>query len=347
MNAIENIEKDLEGLHLENPMMVFPINHLGDGLFEIAPGINRTIADRGAAYMNTRIRNRKGRFDEKTLKRFSWVSFTSRVKKAKMAALKGNASLANTHWNSLASHMNECMAALKSVGVDKPVYAVCVNGELRGITTKNFDFFDNKLIIEQIRENALGDSITSWHIDQEAFDVCFKVKSKVGNDGTLISVCLTNGHAGFDALRLDTRVNNGKYAYVVPKSFFEKGDEETSEKPFVQRNRHMGWIEQVFGSLVELLERVGELNFNESLKAMTALQFIVEIHKSVSADVLSEKRTAEIMTWTSGNAGKQLKTGFDVFADICNWAGTRGYGAAVDKILNPTLDRIFENMKGN
>lgn len=345
---VDRIRKDLKGLKLEKVLMEFPIKHVGDGVFEIAPGTNCRIGARGAAYMNNRIRNRKGHFSKETLRFFSWRSFTSFVTNAQ-ADQKAGWSFANESWDKVAAHMNDCVTTMKNAGIDKPIYAIIVNGVLRGIPTKNFDFFDNELILKQIEENALANTISSWNIGNEKFEVCFKVKSGQQNDGVLLSVCLTNGHAGFDALKLDTILRNNQYEYVIPKNFFADEITEDEEKPkkdvFTQRNRHMGWIEQVFKSIMELLDRVGELNFVQSLQGMKSLAFIKEIHRSVPQEIIDEKRVNEIIHFVTQQAGTRLKTGFDVFMEISNYSSTRGYSAAVDKILDPTLDRLFEQLK--
>lgn len=339
MKAAEKIRKELEDLKLEKVLMQFPIKHVGSGLFEIAPGFHCTIAARGAAYMNTRIRNRKKYFNKETLDRFSWKSFTDAVKNAKAAQRFGTA---EHSWNAVAKHMNDCVATMQVAGIDKPIYAIIVDGELRGIPTKNFDFFDNENILEQIEENGLDDAVASWYIDEEKFEVCFRVKS-AADRGVLVNVCLVNGHAGFDALRLIATIKNNKYNYVIPTTYID--DDVTKE--FTTRNRHLGWIEQVFNSIIELLDRVGELHFIEHLKAMPAQDMVFEIMRSLTHETKQERRVMEILSWVNGQVGRSLLTGYDVFVNVSGYSSTRGYGAAVGKILDPTLDRIFEGLKGN
>jgi hypothetical protein len=76
---------------------------------------------------------------------------------------------------------------------------------------------------------------------------------------------------------------------------------------------------------------------------MPAKEFQGKIISAVGSEIRQEKRVDEILSWISGDPS--LITGFDVFVQASNYASTRGYAAAVDKILNPTLDKIFEEVK--
>lgn len=348
MAAIHQMRKAIGETRLENCLMQFPINHVGNGIFEIAPGINCRIAPRGAAYMNNRIRNRKGHFSPEVLEKFSWRSFTSLAKEALLEKDLGNVAGSNRAWDALAKHINDAKQALCDVNIDQPIHALLVNGELRGTPTKLYDFFEHEKVVDQIQKNGLANNISFWSIDAEKLRVCFTVDT-IGNahgSDTLIAVCLTNGHAGFDALKLEAEVRNNNYSYIIPGKVFEgkpEGDDQENTK-FVQKNRHLSWIEQVFGNIKDMLEKTGQINFVETLKKMSAVEFLNLLANNVDQELLNQKRTEEIINWVRRQVGISLYTGFDVFVEITNYSNTRGYKSAVEKLLTPTLDKVFDDL---
>ena len=61
-------------------------------------------------------------------------------------------------WEQLASHINNCYDKMADAGFKKKLYALVIDNELRGITTKNFDFLDHQLIVKQIASPSLSNS---------------------------------------------------------------------------------------------------------------------------------------------------------------------------------------------
>jgi hypothetical protein len=319
---INEMRGKINGMTFEKIEIQYPIFHTENGNFKIDES-GRTVrfAERGAGYYYNRIRNTK-KIEQGVKDFFSWASFTEKVR--------------DEEWVELQKHINSAHLTLVKAGIDKPNYAVAINGEVRGVLTKNYDFLDHNLILDKIEENNL--KINTWFIDQEKLVARLHVNSKDKNTGMGVSVRLINGHAGYNALSFSVVITDGEYLFSVPEHIFKALDKDKNTHVITQRNRHLSYIDDTFSNLKLLMDSAGEYKINEQLRSENAKALFRFIEREVGSFT---KKQEEIMN----SLERQIFTfnvvtdGYEVVQHIVKYIEVSRYKTAATNLL----DELFKH----
>jgi hypothetical protein len=321
---INELKTKVGEMTFEKIKMTFPIEHYGNGYFtNVDKALVFTISPRGAAYMNTRIRN-TSKVSKETKDHFSYKSFVSYAR--------------NEMWDILESHMNSAYNELVSSGWKKDLYGLIINGELRGIVTKNFDYLPHELIIDQVIDNNLSDAVYNCNIDDEKMTIFLSTKRHKEREMSIF-VRIENGHTGYNSLNYRVIAANDNYFFVVPNEFFVD-DSNEENKAIEQKNRHLSKIGDTFNNLLLLLEKAGSFQLTQKLYEIEAGLTYAKIDSLVSKKT---KRQIEIMSFVKNqiNFGI-LKNGYDVINEITKHSLSKGYGNAVTGLVNPFMEVFIE-----
>jgi len=322
---LHELETKIGTMTFEKVKIEWPIEYIfGTAMFKINRFHEAQISPRGAAYMNTRIRN-SGKTSKGIHAHYSYKSFVHFAK--------------NEMWEALAGHINSAYDKLTELGFKKKLYALVVDGVVQGIVTDNYDFLPHQDVIAQIKENALTTAVHNCRIGEEKMEILLATKGH-NEQGMSLYIRVINGHAGYDALSYKVIATNDNYIFQLPDSLFSQVDENKEVQTIAQKNRHLSQIEETFSNLVLLFEKVGQFTVNEKLFLVSAASVINLINTLVPDKT---KRQIEIMAFVeSQKRFGILKTGYDVVNTITKFGLTSGYGTSVSGLMDVFFKRFVE-----
>jgi hypothetical protein len=340
MKKLEKLKETIDNTTWEKVEIEFPISLVEGKCFKIGEGKYFPMTPRGAAGMYNLVKSRYGKQAKNAnaaiCERFSYKSFTVLANAAE--GCDGHFLMsARTYRDMLASHINAAHEAIAAFPIKKPIVALVYDGEIVGIVYDRYDFMSNDRVVEQVEYNGLDNNLHHWLLDEEKLDLHFRVD---GTDGFITAIRVRNGHAGYHSFNYRVLVSSKDFEYIVPKKHFGKFDSEKNYQEVSQRNRHLSRVEETFAEMKSLFEQAGELNLIERLKEIDCNRLRVMLDRLVEEPT---ERQDEILGWATKFAAKgAIKNGLDLVNHVSGYMANRGYKSAVNGLLTPLFNELFE-----
>jgi hypothetical protein len=349
MSLIQMLNEKIEETEIFLVEIQWPIEYMDDGLFRINMNENYVeISERGAAYMNTRIRNQShggnAKISANACAVFSYKSFTKLVRDAKeLNGAAGFTNVTNSYWRSLAEHLNSAYNMLENAGINDKYYAVVVNDVVRGILTKNYNVFPHEKIAEQLIVNNLDGAIRTFRMGDEALSVHLKVDDV--QDVVMVDLVITNGHSGYQPLSYNVIIYSNNWMFAIPEGYFECQNADGSINAVKISNRHFSNVEDAFNSIESILEVAANLNLVERLKSLDASK-VLRVVEAFAQKTFSGKAPERVDTILN-SCNQQIVfgmigNGHELVKHVLSYNTANGYKSSVDKLLSPMFEFLFE-----
>lgn len=221
-------------------------------------------------------------------------------------------------WDELELLANKAILPIKGAG--KGLIFALVDDAVVGIL-RHYNVVKHEDLIQAVADAHLQHDVIAFALTQQfmSFDI---LSSVVGDEYESFSVALRilNGHSGHVALRYQLLVKSKGFEYT---------------KPLYGRSRHLSKVQDTVKVLSEALDQVADEKLDVRLRNMSDLALVSLIRTLVPTTTARQEGLLQLLDHS------ECETGLDVVILLGQYASTRGYASAVDRMLTPVIDHLL------
>lgn len=216
--------------------------------------------------------------------------------------------------------------------IKQPLVTAKYDGKIVGVMTE-YHPVPHAVILNTVDNYELVNMFTSPYINRQVFGFNLALESTsiddtTGRPSVVVSLRIVNGHSGHVAFKLSPYVSVSNFEWVGSQQQF--------------RSRHFASTDvgAIYDRIRLNLGAVRSMAILSTLSEMTSSFAVSVIHTHFAERKLQMTRNQlQILAFVESDP--TVSTGLDIMTNIGVFSGDKGQGAAVNGLLKPLLDRVF------